>query len=94
MAEERDFILGEDGDLVIRNGDFALGNGLHDDVGLVMLTCQGEHMLDPFLGCNLPRRMNATIRRSELQRLVRLQVERDGKNWDAVRDGLNITAHG
>lgn len=91
---ERDFILDADGDLVIRNGDFAMGNSLHDDVGLLLLTCQGEHMLDPFLGCNLPRRVNGVIRRSELQRIARLQVERDGKNWDDIRDGLNINGNG
>lgn len=91
---ERDLLLGEDGDLVIRNGDFAAGDALHDDVGLLLLTCKGEHMLAPFVGCDLPRRMNGTIRRSELLSILRRQCEKDGKNWADVMSGINIATNG
>ncbi|MBL8002399.1 MAG: hypothetical protein JNL05_10595 [Flavobacteriales bacterium] len=87
-------MLGDDGDLVIRNGDFAVADATTDDVALLLLTSKGEHMLDAFVGCDMPRRMNGVISRSQLQRIVRLQAERDGINWDAVRDGINIIGRG
>lgn len=95
MAElQRDFRLGDDGDIIIQNGDFAIGEALTDDVRLLLLTCKGEHMLDFLCGCDLVRRKNSRIRRTELEAVVRKQVERDGKSWDAVREGIRVKANG
>lgn len=91
---DRDFLLTSSGELIIRNGGVATGDSLTQEVSLLLLTCQGEVRHDPLCGTNLVRRMNARVTRRELERVVRLQVERDGKRWDSVKGGINITTNG
>lgn len=95
MAEQpRDFLLDDTGRLIIRNGGIATGNSYSQEVALLMLSCQGELRHDPLAGCNLVRRTNSRILRSELERVVRIQVERDGKSWADIRGGVNLTTNG
>lgn len=91
---ERDFLLSDTGELVVRNGGVATGASLTQEVGLLLLTCQGELRHDPLCGTNLVRRVNSRITRRELERLVRLQVERDGKRWIDVKNGINLKVNG
>lgn len=90
----RDFILDDSGEMIVRNGDFHVGESLTQELGLLLLTNKGEIRWDPLCGCDLIRRMNSTVRRSELEREVRLQVERDGKNWADLKEGININSNG
>lgn len=91
MAEPtRDILLGDDGDLIIRGGDLAVGPSLTQEVILLMLTNQGELRHDPLSGCNLRRLSNARITRSALERIIKVQVERDGKAWPDVSGGVKI----
>lgn len=93
--DERDLLVTEAGSMVIRAGTFATGPSLHQEVVLLLLTCQGEWRHDPLAGCNLVRQTNKRIVRSQLERIVRLQCERDGKPWATIREGINtIARHG
>lgn len=91
---ERDFLLGDDGDLQVRNGDFVTGESLTQEVALIMLTNKGEIRHDPLCGCDLLKMTNARITRARFERLVRVQLERDGKNWSDVKDGINLRTNG
>ncbi len=92
--DERDFIVNADGDMVIRNGAVAVGQALTDDVALLLLTNRGELRLDPLAGCDLVRRLNGRATPVELERVVRVQVERDGKEWSRVKDGIKLRTNG
>lgn len=95
MAEQpRDFTLDETGRLVLRNGSIATGDSYTQEVALLMLICRGELRHDPLSGCDLVRRTNSRIGRSELERVVRIQVERDGKSWADIRGGVNMRTNG
>ncbi len=95
MAEPtRDFLLDETGRLVLRNGGIATCDSYTQEVALLMLSCQGELRHDPLAGCNLVRRTNSRISRGEMERTVRIQVERDGKSWADVRNGVNLKTNG
>jgi hypothetical protein len=87
---DRDFLLDEKGELVLRNGGMATANSLTQEVGLLLLTNQGEMRQDPLCGCNIVRRMFGKITRAEMERILRLQVERDGKLWGTVKGGINL----
>lgn len=91
---ERDFLLSDSGELVIRNGGLATGESLTQEVALLLLTCQGEMRQDPLCGCNLPRRTNSRLLRSELNRLARVQLERDGKRWSDIAGGIKLNTNG
>ena len=92
--DERDFIVDDAGDMIIRNGVVAVGDALTADVGLLMITNRGELRLDPVAGCDLVRRTHGRLTAAELDHLVRVQVERDGKDWSRVKRGLKLTTNG
>lgn len=87
---DRDFILDESGEMVIRNGDFVTGESLTQEVALLMLTNKGEIRHDPLCGCDLRRMTNGRLTRSRLEQIVKVQAERDGKNWSDIKDGVNL----
>lgn len=89
----RDFILDEAGEMVIQDGDFLTGESLTQELTLLLLTNKGEIRHDPLCGCDLVRKMHRTLRRSELEREVRLQVERDGKNWGDIKEGIKMKSN-
>lgn len=91
---DRGFLVDDKGELVIRNGTIATGDALSQDVALLMLTNKGEVRYDMFAGCDLLRRMNSRMSRIEFERVVRVQVERDGKQWHRVKDGIKLLTNG
>lgn len=95
MAEAaRGFLVDAKGEMIIRGGTFAIGEVLTQEVGLLLLTSKGEIRHDVLCGCDLRRYMNGRISRSELERIIRLQVERDGKNWGDIKDGIKVNGNG
>lgn len=91
---DRGILVSDSGELVIRNGTLAVGDTLSQDVALLMLTNKGEIRHDMFTGCDLLRRTNSRMSRSEFERIVRVQVERDGKQWHAIKDGIRLRTNG
>lgn len=91
---ERDFLVDEKGAMIIRNGEFATGESLHQEVALILLTNRGEIRHDMLCGCDLIKFMNKRVRRSELERVIRLQLERDGKSWADIKNGIDIKSNG
>ena len=91
---DRDFLVDDKGEMIIRNGTFATGESLTQEVALLLITNQGEIRNDMFCGCNLVERTNSRITRSELERIIRLQVQRDGKDYSRLKRGINVRVNG
>jgi hypothetical protein len=91
---DRDFMLDDSGRLMLRNGGVVTGESITQEVALLMLTCKGEMRADPLAGCDLRKMMNARLTRSRLEQLVKVQVERDGKNWSDIKNGINLRTDG
>lgn len=91
---ERDFLLGDDGDLVLRNGTIATGPSLTQEVALLLVLSKGAVRHDPLCGCDLRKLQNSVISRSRFEHLVKLQLERDRKSWADLRPGINIKLNG
>lgn len=91
-----DFILDEEtGDLLIRNGDFVVGNGNDQHMNDIIQTVPGEWKESPFLGCDLYRFTNANVTTSEVVAIVKKQLEIDlftVNNIDVIL-GENITVY-
>lgn len=95
MAEaQRGILVDDKGEIIIRHGTLAIGETLTQEVALLLLTSKGEIRHDVLCGCDLRRYTNARIKRTELQRIIRLQVERDGKSWDDVQAGIKVNSNG
>ena len=91
---DRDFLLDNTGKMIIRNGEFATGESLTQEVSMLILTCKGEIRDDVFCGCDFIRRQNSVISRSEFLSVVKLQTARDGKAWTDIKGGINIRING
>ncbi len=48
-----DILLDEDGDLLIVNGDFVIGESIDQEVGLILQSNKGEYKEFPTFGLNL-----------------------------------------
>ena len=92
--DQRDMLLDDTGRLIIRNGGVATGSSFTQEGALLMLSNKGELRHDPLAGCDLVKRTNARMTRSELERIVRVQVERDGKRWPDVVGGIKLNTNG
>lgn len=86
----KDYLLTATGDLVIVNGDFSFGDSLDDDINVLLLTNQGEVKQDPFTGIGIVRMMRRELNQEQIQKRVKLQIERDGKNYEEIRSGIAI----
>lgn len=92
--DQRDIMVDEQGRLLIRNGDLVTGESYTQEVGLLLLTNQGELRHDPLAGCDLVRRLNSRTTRTGLEQVLRVQIERDGKRWSDVRNGVKLSTNG
>jgi hypothetical protein len=90
----RDYILDDDGDLKIEAGDFVFGDAETDDVLLILGINQGELKSDPLCGTNMTQRIRSQQTPEEIQRAVRLQMQRDGKNFNEIKAFLKTIING
>lgn len=87
---EQDILLDENDDLIIENGDFNLGDSLTQDVGIILRLNQGELKSDPLLGASIIRLVNSSIDDDELQTKIKLHLQRDGKDYEAIKKYITL----
>jgi phage baseplate assembly protein W len=85
-----DFLTDENDDLIIKNGDFAMGESLTQEVSAILRMNQGELKSDPLLGANLIQLINSNVSEDELQKRVKLHLQRDGKNYEEIKELINL----
>lgn len=77
--DNEDILLTADGDDKVANGDFVIGNGVEDDCFSIMKLNTGALKYDVILGPNLIRLINNKAGDADIQRALRLHLERDNK---------------
>ncbi len=80
MADNQDILIDNDGNFIIENGDFKIGDGTIDDCSLIIGLNTGVCKIDPILGPNLIRMTNGKISTTQLKQEIKLHLSRDGKN--------------
>ena len=90
----KDYLLTPEGDLAIENGDFVIGESQTQEVGGVLQMNQGELKEDPILGATLIKLMKANAPKRKIQQIARLHLERDHKNYEEIKDKINIKTDG
>ena len=75
----KDILLDKNNDLLIKNGDFAVGDSFEQDVKIILSLTKGELKSDPVLGVDLIKNVNSQISETELKQKIRLNLERDNK---------------
>ena len=85
-----DFLLDDNDDMIIVNGDFQTGDSFDQEVGIIVRLNQGEMKSDPVLGPNLVRMINASMNAERIKSTMKLNLARDAKDYDKVKDYLTI----
>jgi hypothetical protein len=77
-------LLGADYDLAIENGDFVIGEGLNQQVALLLLSAPGDIRHVPGLGVGLH---NYTLDENpaDLNRNIRLNFKKDGLRVNRIK---------
>ena len=94
MAKQNDILLDEEGDLLIQNGDFAIGDNEFFHIKTIVEAAKGWWKQYPYLGSNIIASINGEINQAKIQE-IRLNLESDGFKVKKIKveDGsINIEA--
>ena len=85
--EATDFLLDEDGDLIIKDGDFATGLSDQDHIENILTANKGAYRLEPLIGVGLQKAINGPdtgVTRQRLKKRTRLNLELDNYRVTAI----------
>jgi hypothetical protein len=87
MAKENiDILLDDNGDDLIRDGDFAIGDGTLDDCLIIFkLPSKGSLKSDPLLSPELQKMINSKMSPTQMQQVLLLNLKRDGKTPKSLK---------
>lgn len=94
MDNEKDILRDEDNDLLFLNGDVVIGDSLIQEVEAIVAMQTGELKSDPKLGPNLIQMIKGRKSKSEIEQRVRVNLERDGKDYSHIKELININYNG
>lgn len=85
MAERTDYILDDEGNWKIANGDFVSGESLVQEVGEICDINQGEYKNNPLIGPNLVMLVNSNSSSQDIQEKIRQHLKLDGIEFEKVK---------
>lgn len=85
-----DFLLDENGDLLIQNGDFVIGESNDQEVATLLQLNKGELKEFPILGPGLIRLINGNISEIELKQIIKTELKRDGKSYQELKERIKL----
>ncbi len=88
MANEKDILLDAQGDLLFENGDLVIGESLEQEVAMLLQVNKGEFKEDPIVGCDFIKMLKGNVSELELKKVVKIQLARDGKNYDQLKKNI------
>jgi hypothetical protein len=84
----KDILLDSTNDLLILNGDFAVGESEMQEVGLILETMQGEWKENPVIGANLFQFMRSKADINAITARVKLHLELDDKEYADIKEKI------
>ena len=90
--DQKDILLDESDDLHIVDGDFVVGESVLQELGLMSRLNQGELKQDPILGMGLIRYKLKKVTALQLKRLLKINLIRDSKTYEEVKDLIELKA--
>jgi hypothetical protein len=90
MNYETDILLDENDDLIIVDGDFAIGESVLQEVGIILRLNSGDLKSDPVLAPNLVQLVNAKENPQEFEDRVRIHLKRDNKNYNEIKELITL----
>lgn len=84
-------LLDENNDLLIVGKRMIVGDSEMQEVATILEMNQGALKSSPLLGADLVQLLKSNASKVDVQRRVRLQLEKDGKNYNAIKNKIKIT---
>lgn len=85
MEKANDFLLNEDYDLEIINGDFVISESEMQEVSIILQKSQGELKSDPLIGANLTKMIRSGYNQQKIEQEIDIQMQLDDKNFDDIK---------
>lgn len=86
----KDIVIDEHNDLEIIAGDFSIDNSLLQEVRFILQSQQGNWKSDPLVGANMVELVKGKHNRTAVEKRIKIQLERDGKDYDAIKKLLKL----
>ena len=80
----KDILLGDDGDLIIKNGDFLVGDSDVQHVNDIIEASPGYYKQFPILGVGIDSYMNSSGKEQQLNNAIRINLESDSYQLNGV----------
>lgn len=91
----QDILLDSDFDLLIVNGDFAIGDGIDQEIALLINTWVGHWKQNPLLGVGITQHLNSSGQGPTIIRNIGVALDTDKIIIDAlIVDDTNLEAPG
>ncbi|WP_233860988.1 hypothetical protein [Tenacibaculum piscium] len=87
-----DILLDQDGDLMLVNGDFVIGDASEQSVAQILISKSGQWKEYPQIGADIQKSQHGKIDRF-LERNISVQLASDGFNVDTLEineKGINL----
>ncbi len=86
MAKEfvKDFLSDDDGDLIIENGDFKIGESDYQHIRDILQAAPGHYKQFPLVGANIMSMVNGSID-GDFRKELRKQLQADGYNVKSIK---------
>lgn len=82
MAKDRnDFLIEDNGNYMVANGDFVVGDSRVQEAVLIISSNKGEFKHYPLIGCNVITWKNKNAYKDDVMREVKQQLEASGLNY-------------
>lgn len=85
-----DILLDDNDDINFSNGDFDLGESEMQETAIILRLQQGALKSDVITGSNLTDFIKGKIDPTSVEKRVKVQLERDGKNYEAIKQSLKF----
>lgn len=86
----KDIRLNIEGDLEVLNGDFPISESELQEVEILLQLNQGSLKSDPLCGMNMFHYIKGKGSRIELEKNLKIQLRRDGKDYEAIKKHLKL----
>ena len=83
--EVHDFLLGDDEDLTIVDGDFEFGESTEEHQRDILLATKGSIRQFPAMGVGIRQELLNDASHDDLRRTIQMELERDGMGVERLR---------
>lgn len=91
MSAHNDILIDpETKDVIIRSGDFVVGDSQDQEVELILTMNPGELKEDPLLGAGLMRLVQSNAYGWHVRQLASEHLARDGKSYEDIKKRIEL----